>query len=208
MEESFPSWLISIGILVCIAGFLLFTLIYRIKRRRRYDLAKITLSDIDQMTGFEFEDYLYVLFAALEYEQTFMTKKSRDFGADLFFIDGENRRTVVQAKRLTEKLGLQAVQEVYTARAYYGAEIAIIITSTDLVSDPCRKLAAAAKVKIIDREKLKEIIALFKRGRLQAAKELVEEPYEFVEFNSKMSLEVIEQRRGIIQAGDYFYKLP
>lgn len=209
MKELVPmSMTAGAVIFVLIAVLFVMAIILRFKRKKRYDLAKITLADIDQMTGHEFEDYLYVLFLALEYDQTFLTKKSRDFGADLLFYDRENRRTVVQAKRLAEKLGLTAVQEVYTAKAYYEAEKAIIITSTSLISEPCLKLAAAAEVRIIDREELGDILKAFKRGHLSEAKQLIEEPFEPIDYRAKDSLEEIEQRRGMIQAGDYFYKVP
>ncbi len=209
MKEVLPSWALTAGVVVLglIAVLFVLAIIFRFRKKKRYDLTKITLTDIDQMTGHEFEEYLYVLLRALEYDQTFLTKKSRDFGADLLFYDQENKRTVVQAKRLAEKLGLTAVQEVYTAKAYYEAENAIIITSTNLISEPCLKLAAATEVRIIDREELSEILKAFKRGHLIEAKEQIEEPFESIPYRAEDSLEVLEQRRGVIQAGDYFYKL-
>lgn len=158
------------------------------------------------MTGFEFEEYLYVLFVALEYEETYLTKKSGDFGADLLFVDENEQKTVVQAKRLTGKLGLSAIQEVYAAKAYYGAKKAIIITSTNDLSGACLKLAAATEVTIIDRDELNEIITLFKRGSLENARQQIEEPHEPISYNPSASLEVIKQKRGKIQAGEYYYK--
>lgn len=190
-----------------IMGLIVVGLIVKLKRKKRFDVAKITLSDIDKMTGHEFEEYLYVLIKALGYE-TYLTKKSRDFGADLLFRDGEGQLTVVQAKRLSEKLGLEAVQQIYTAQAYYLAEKALIITTAEQASDPCRKLAAATKVKIIDREQLDETIKQFKRGRFEEAQEIVEDLFDWVDFKAEDSIEVIESRRGLVQAGEYFYKGP
>ncbi len=179
--------------------------ILKIKRKKRFDVAKINLSDIDQMTGHEFEEYLYVLIKVLGYE-TYLTKKSRDFGADLLFRDQADQLTVVQAKRLSDKLGLDSVQQIYTAQAYYLADKALIITSAEQASDPCRKLAAATKVKIIDREHLSEIVKQFKRGRFEEVKELVEEMFEWVDFKAEDSIETIEPKRGLVHAGEYFYK--
>ncbi len=194
-------------LLSIMTGLIVVAIVLKFKRKRRFDVAKITLSDIDQMTGHEFEEYLYVLIKALGYE-TYLTKKSRDFGADLLFRDGTGQLTVVQAKRLSEKLGLDAVQEIYTAQAYYLAEKALIITSAEQASEPCRKLAAATKVKIIDREQLSQIIKLFKRNRFDEAQELIEELFEWVDFKAEDSIEVIESKRGLVQAGEYFYKRP
>ncbi len=201
--EGSLAWILTISAIIalCIA-----MIIVRFRRRRRYDLAKITLKDIDQMTGYEFEDYLYVLFSALEYEQTFLTKKSGDYGADLLLLNDIGEKIVVQVKRLTDKLGLTAVQEVYAAQAYYDADRALIVTSTADISGPCRKLAAATKVRIVDRDELNEIIHSFKRGRYVDARAFIEEPFEPVFYNPSASLEVLEQERGLIQAGEFFYK--
>ncbi len=50
--------------LILALAFVVFVvwLFFRLKRRKRYDLARITLKDIDQMSGHEFEDYLAVFF--------------------------------------------------------------------------------------------------------------------------------------------------
>lgn len=179
----------------------------KIHKRRRFDLTKITLKDIDKMDGHEFEDYLYVLLSALGYEEVYQTKKSRDYGADLLFESEDGKRYVVQAKRYKEKLGLSAVQEIYTAQAYYDATQAVIVTSAGRISDPCLKLASATNVHIVDRDDLEEIIKLFKKGKREEAMRFVEEPYEHVAYSSKDSLEKPPKKRGYIQAGEYFYRL-
>ncbi len=187
-------------------ALLLIWLRWKLHRKRRYDLSKITLKDIDKMDGHEFEDYLFVLLSALPYEQVYQTKKSRDYGADLIFED-EGVRTVVQAKRYREKLGLSAVQEIFTAQTYYKANQAVIITTASRISDPCLKLASATGVKIIDREDLEDMIRLFKKGRMDEASDILEEPIEPVSYKPSDSLERPSEKRGMIQAGDYFYRL-
>jgi restriction system protein len=187
-------------------GFVLLAVILKIRRKKRYDITKITVKDIDLMTGHEFEDYLYVFMKALGYEETFLTKKSRDFGADLLFRDRQNQLTVVQAKRLSEKLGLDAVQQIYAAQAFYGADKSLIITSAEEISDPCRKLAAATKVTVITRSELNDVIRSFKRGHFEEAQDWLEETYDLVDYKAEDSMEVIEEQRGLVQAGEYFYK--
>ncbi|ARK31812.1 restriction endonuclease [Halalkalibacter krulwichiae] len=196
-------WLtLGLGLIVA-----LFVLVIILKlRKKKYDVGKITLSDIDKMTGHEFEDYLYVLIKSLGYDEVYLTKKSRDYGADLLFRDRDQQLTVVQAKRLSEKLGLEAVQQIYTAQAYYLADKALIITSAEHRSDPCRKLASATKVRIVNRDELKELITLFKRGRVNQGQDLIEEPFDLVDFQAEDSIEQLEVKRGIVQAGDYFYR--
>jgi restriction system protein len=197
----------AVTLLLCsLALIVVIAIVLHIQKKKRFDVRKITIVDIDQMSGHAFEDYLYVLFVALGYEETFLTKKSRDYGADLIFRDGSDLQTVVQAKRLTEKLGLDAVQEIFAAKAYYQAGRAMIITSTNQVSDPCKKLAAATKVSIVDRDNLKEVINYFKRGHLYKAQLIIEMPFDEVEYNAEDSFDDIDQQRGMIKAGDYYYK--
>lgn len=193
--------------IIVIFIFFISIFIFRLRRRKKYDLMKITLRDIDKMTGFEFEHYLYVFFSVFWDGETYMTKQSGDYGADLFLIDEDGEKIVIQAKRLSDKLGLTAVQEVYAAKAYYGANRAIIVTSTDTISEPCRKLAAATKVRVIDRFELDEMIRLFKKGYFIELQQILDEPYEQVHYNPSSSLEIMEQKRGVIQAGDYFCKV-
>ncbi|WP_100405190.1 restriction endonuclease [Bacillus solitudinis] len=207
MIEFFSSHLYIAMVAIAFILLLTFWLVYKKNRRKRYDLSKMTLDDIDKMDGYEFEDYLYVLLRAIGYEQIYQTKKSRDYGADLLFIDRTNQKTVVQAKRYLEKVGLSAVQEVYAAQAFYEANSALVITSAKHISEPCLKLATAANVKIIDREDLGEIIHAFKKKNFERAQEIVEVPDEPVGYTSEDSLTANNDKRGLIQAGDYYYKI-
>ncbi|ERN52409.1 restriction endonuclease [Alkalihalophilus marmarensis] len=205
------SFSISSSLVIWIAGALVVLLLigwikWIVGRRRKFDLAKITMRDIDKMDGHEFEDYLYVLISALEYEQVYQTKKSRDYGADLLYEQQDGTKCVVQAKRYREKLGLSAVQEVYAAKAFYGAERALIITTADKLSDSCLKLAAATDVHIVDRLDLDAVIKAFKKGRYAEAWEVLDVSLEPVAYSSTNSLEKPPEVRGAIQAGEYFYK--
>ncbi|MCM3759547.1 restriction endonuclease [Alkalihalobacillus oceani] len=207
MKDALSPWMMPGLFFVLAVTALLFLalFIWRLRRRRRFDVAKITLADIDRMTGYEFEEYLYVLLTALDYE-TFLTKKSRDFGADLLFYDTYDQKTVVQAKRLADPLGLTAVQEVYAAKAYYEADKALIITTAPSLTESCRKLASAAKVTIVDREQLVDIVKDFKRGREELARVQLEAPYEQVAYREEDSLEQLGSGKGLIQAGEFYYR--
>lgn len=201
--DHIAAWISVVSVIV----LFLAAIVIRLRRRRRYDLQKITLHDIDRMTGLEFEHYLYVFFSVFWEGETFLTKKSGDYGADLLLVDEHGERTVVQAKRLTDHLSVSAVQEVYTAKAYYHASRALIITSTDAISEPCRKLAAATQVRIVARSEFAEMIRLFKRAKFDEIQQLLDEPYEHVDYNPLTSVETIKRERGIIRAGEFYYKV-
>ncbi len=194
--------LVGVIVFLTIAGLIF---VY-IRKKKRFDVSKISITDIDRMSGHEFEDYLYVLLVGLGYDDTCLTKKSRDFGADLLFRDQSDQETVVQAKRITEKMGLDAVQEIYAAKAYYEAQKAIVITTAENISEPCKKLAAATHVSIVKRKELIEVIRLFKKGRIEEAQAIIEMPYEEVSYNSDLSIEEHKPQRGLIKAGEYFYR--
>jgi HJR/Mrr/RecB family endonuclease len=55
--------------------------------------------EIDQMNGYEFEEYIAKLLIKLGYKSATVTKKSGDFGADIIAVDKNNKRVAVQCKR-------------------------------------------------------------------------------------------------------------
>ncbi|MEH7511593.1 restriction endonuclease [Gottfriedia acidiceleris] len=115
--------------------------------------------EIDRMNGYEFEHYLELLFnnngiPALR------TPSSGDFGADLV-LEG-NERVVVQAKRYKNKVGIKAVQEINSAKSYYNAHEAWVITN-NFFTPQAIKLAEATGVKLIDRNELANLILKFKK---------------------------------------------
>ncbi|MEC0124702.1 restriction endonuclease [Paenibacillus pabuli] len=172
----------TVGIGVIVLLLLLAWIIRRVIRRGQRirseaNPRKITIKDIDKMQdGSEFELYLYHLFQQLGYAEVHKTTSSRDFGADLVFVDRAGRRNVIQAKRYgaNHPVGLSAVQEIYTSMRYYEADRSIVLTSARY-TEACRTLAAVNGVKLLDREDLMDLIMLFKSRRMEEALELIEE---------------------------------
>ena len=157
------------------------------------------------MSGHDFEDYLQVLFTAIGYE-TYLTKKSRDYGADLLFINEQGSKIIVQAKRYQAKLGLTSVQEIFAAKSYYQADAALIITSAEDVTDSCWKLAGATDVSFLMREELEEILKFCKHGKMEKARDVVENPQLPEMTKQEGMLEAVHTSRSRIEAGEYFYK--
>ncbi|MFE6078391.1 restriction endonuclease [Paenibacillus sp. NPDC057886] len=172
----------TVGIGVIVLLLLIAWIIRRVIRRGQRirseaNPRKITIKDIDKMQdGSEFELYLYHLFQQLGYAEVHKTTSSRDFGADLVFVDRAGRRNVIQAKRYgaNHPVGLSAVQEIYTSMRYYEADRSIVLTSARY-TEACRTLAAVNGVKLLDREDLLDLITLFKSRRMEEALELIEE---------------------------------
>ena len=83
--------------------------------------------EVDEMTGKEFEKFLEVHFINLGYTVS-LTQDSQDYGADLILYK-DGYKTVVQAKRSKNSVGIKAVQEVAGAVRHYKGNKGRVITN-------------------------------------------------------------------------------
>lgn len=113
----------------------------------------LTIDNIDEMTGIEFEHFLCRLFSNDGYKAT-VTKASNDQGADLI-LERSGERIVVQAKRYFGAVSNTAIQEVVAAKAIYKCINAMVVTNSYFTKSAII-LALSNKVTLYDREKLKE----------------------------------------------------
>ncbi|HHV16370.1 MAG TPA: restriction endonuclease [Gelria sp.] len=119
---------------------------YRMQR-----LARSGINDIDKMDGKTFEKYLEVLFNKLGYRVE-RTRYVGDYGADL--VVWKNRiKTVIQAKRYKNKVGVKAIQEAVAAKGYYQCDEAMVVTNS-FYTKQAEKLAQTNGVKLWDRDDL------------------------------------------------------
>lgn len=114
-------------------------------------LARSGIRDVDVMDGKTFEEFLAARYRRLGYDVE-VTRYRGDFGADLV-LTKEGVRTAVQAKRWSKPVGLDAVQQVVAAKAYYHCQLAIVVANQPFTPQ-ARELAAANDVKLWDREVL------------------------------------------------------
>lgn len=113
----------------------------------------LNIEAVDELNGYEFEDFLNSLFLKLNYK-AYTTSKSGDFGADLLIEDKTTKKKIViQAKRYKQNVGLAAVQEVHAAKAYYQADEAWVVTNSGYTKSAI-ELANNCNVKLIDRSGL------------------------------------------------------
>ena len=143
-------------------GFLIIVLIFYYlfegpinRRSREKRLIKAGMVEIDGMKGYQFEEFLSVLYKKLGY-QVFVTKNSGDFGAVLL-LQMNNIKIAVQAKRYKSKVSIKAVQEIVSAKAYYHADEIWLITN-NYFTGPAIKLAKSNGVKLINRDELTDLI--------------------------------------------------
>lgn len=115
----------------------------------------ISISEIDQLGGFEFEAFLKSLFSKMGYE-VIQTKLSGDQGADLLVVKF-NEKTVIQAKRFGGKVGNKAVQEVVASITFYGADRGMVITNSSF-TPAAVDLAKANRIQLVDKVGLERLI--------------------------------------------------
>lgn len=142
-----PVILIWLIVRACVSG-----------KKKRQALLRINIfkiSQIDTLSGLEFEEYLSLLLKKMGYKVS-LTKASNDYGADLILSKG-SERGVVQAKRYSGTVGVSAVQQAYSAKAHYGAGYAIVITN-NFFSAEAKKLAKENSVFLVDRDGLQKLI--------------------------------------------------
>ncbi len=155
---------------LAVAAFIAMLIMTGIKRTER--LKRSGISDIDQMEGIQFEKYLGYLFQAQGYK-THVTKAAGDYGADLL-LQKEGKKIVVQAKRYSKNVGIRAVQEAHSAVAHYGASEAWVVTNSDYTT-AAYELAKSNRVRLINRERLIELILAMNPGTAPAPKTVMAE---------------------------------
>lgn len=122
---------------------------------RESSLLESGILEVDSMTGKEFESFLVLPFEELGYTVT-LTQDSQDYGADLI-LNKDGSKTVVQAKRSKNPVGIKAVQEVAGAVRHYKGNKGRVITNNRFTENAC-KLAESNDVELWDRKKLIEFI--------------------------------------------------
>lgn len=117
----------------------------------------ISMKDIDEMKGHDFEVYCAKILKAMGYCQVKVTPQSGDFGADIVAMDKKNQRWVFQCKRYASKLGNAPIQEIVAAKGHYRAVCAGVITNSTFTVK-ARQLAKENNVMLIEREQLARLI--------------------------------------------------
>ena len=119
-------------------------------------LLSSSITDIDLMEGYMFEDYLRILFFYMGYKVE-QTQKSRDYGADLILYDVNTKnKIIVQAKRYNKPVGSKSVQEIVGAMIHYSANEAWVVTNNHFTPQ-ADTLAKENQIRLIDREELIEM---------------------------------------------------
>lgn len=122
------------------------------------DNDKLTINDVDLMTGEEFENFLVELFKRMGYS-AWKTQTSNDQGVDIVAVKN-NYKIGIQAKCYSGTVSNKSVQEIAAGIKHYNLDRAMVITN-NYFSNSAVQLAVSNDVVLWDREILKEKIKEF-----------------------------------------------
>lgn len=115
----------------------------------------VTMYLVDAIDGFQFEDFLVEVFQTMGYDVK-ETKRTQDQGADLF-VTRFGKDMVIQAKNYSGSVGNSAVQQVISAKTFYGCDEAMVVTNSYFTRS-AKELAESALVRLIDRDELQKYL--------------------------------------------------
>ncbi len=150
-STTIQEYLSSLQVVILLAVILVTAFLLWISRHMHFSTRYV-----DRMSGETFERYCKAWFRRHGYYHIRLTKKSKDYGADLVMRKGLHK-VVVQAKRYDRNIGIFAIQQAMAAKAYYDADRAMVITN-QYFTPSAKKLAEVNDVTLIDREDLFGIV--------------------------------------------------
>lgn len=145
----------NIAVEVVVLLLIVFLIVGVVKGKGKRKFLKLKLTQIDYLSGRDFEKYLYYKLRSERYKVK-LTPSSHDFGADLVLKKG-TKKIIIQAKRWKDNVGISAVQEIVAAKSYYNAKYAMVITNSCFTRS-AKDLANANGVILWNRYTLKKWI--------------------------------------------------
>lgn len=116
---------------------------------------KTTISDIDLMSGIEFEKYISRLFQSWGYK-SHTTQETNDQGVDVI-AEKNGVKIAIQTKCYNGVVGNSAIQEIVAGMKFYDADKAMVITNSTFTKSAI-ELAKKNNVQLWDRKTLIEKI--------------------------------------------------
>lgn len=163
-KENFFVKILRVVLLVLLLPIVLsYLLVQKIKNKKEQKanqekIAVFNMSQIDMLSGKEFEMFLKTMFEKLGYSVR-LTKNSHDYGADLI-IEKKGEKSIVQAKCYGKTVGVKAIQEIVAAKSYYKVDSAIVATNNYFSKD-AMVLATENSVELLDRDVISNLVKKF-----------------------------------------------
>ncbi len=146
--EDYIFLLITIGIIVVLAGIIAFIILRRVNTKRH---------GLDIIEGHEFEHFCAELLMDRGFIEVEVTPGSGDYGVDVL-AEKDGVTYAIQCKAYSTPVGVKAVQEAYAGRDYYDRMVGVVMTN-QYFTRPAVDAAKKLKILLWDRGYLDEMIA-------------------------------------------------
>jgi restriction system protein len=127
MFEHPTNWMTAIAVCVGITYWLYEAIRRDIERQKLFDQAILEFRWHPDMTPRQFESRC-AEYLNLKGWKAFTTPATGDQGADVV-AKKSGKSVVIQCKKYRSKVGNKAVQEVYAARHFYSAQLAVVVSN-------------------------------------------------------------------------------
>lgn len=128
----FAAPIIGIYIIFLVFKFVILAILSCFPNKNKKFISNRNINDIlinvDNLSGFEFEEFVATLLIQNGYRNVNKTKSSGDFGADIIAEKG-NIRYAIQCKRFNSKIGPKPIGEVLRGKNRYNCNAGIVITN-------------------------------------------------------------------------------
>lgn len=149
-SEEFLYYMYILG-LVFLLSFIIVTIVFFIKRRRRN-----MPEHFDTLEGHEFEYYCADLLRESGFIEVEVTKGSGDYGADIL-AEKDGVTYAIQCKCYTAPIGVKAIQEAHAGRDYYDRMVGAVLTN-QYFTTPAVEAAKKLKILLWDRDYLESML--------------------------------------------------
>lgn len=126
--------IVSIAIAICSAvvaiPFILLISVISLFIKTMIRKFKYRNINLNNMNGSEFEYFCSDLLKDNEFKHVTVTKGSGDHGIDIL-ASKSGKRYAIQCKRYSSNVGNSAVQEAYSGKALYNADIAVVMSNSN-----------------------------------------------------------------------------
>ena len=149
-------WQIVLGgialFLVCLVVAVFF--ITRLIRKSRIENAMNT-QKYDSMTGEQFEEFCADILRGNGYQDVEVTPATGDHGIDIL-AKKDGVKYAIQCKRYSKPVGNKAVQEAYSGKDIYKADVAVVMSNMDFTNQAIQD-AKKLNVQLWDKEKINSL---------------------------------------------------
>lgn len=122
----------------------------------KYQKFKAKMDRVWTMDGLEFEEFTCDILKENGFKDVKKTQACGDYGVDVIACKN-NKKYAIQCKRYKSSLGIAAIQQVYTGKDYYKADIAVVLTTSSFTRN-AKNTAAKLNVQLWERTELQKLM--------------------------------------------------